>query len=57
VTAHPREVSDYRNAVLSALDLAHLTIEVHQCGLSHESRERDVPRHGHSHSHGHERAR
>ena len=36
VTSHPREVTDYRDAVLSALDVAHLTIEVHQCGLAHE---------------------
>jgi cation diffusion facilitator family transporter len=36
VTAHPREVSDYRHAVLSALDVAHLTIEIHRCGLSHD---------------------
>ncbi|HET7505696.1 MAG TPA: CDF family Co(II)/Ni(II) efflux transporter DmeF [Kofleriaceae bacterium] len=37
VTAHPREVTDYRDAVLAALDVAHLTIEVHQCGLSHDA--------------------
>jgi cation diffusion facilitator family transporter len=36
VTRHPREVSDYRDAVLSALEVAHLTIEVHQCGLAHD---------------------
>jgi cation diffusion facilitator family transporter len=41
VTARPREVTAYRDAVLSALELAHLTIEVHQCGLSHESAPRD----------------
>ena len=35
VTARPREVSAYRHAVLSALDVAHLTIEIHQCGRSH----------------------
>ena len=37
VTARPREVSDYRAAVLSALPIAHLTIEVHQCELAHDS--------------------
>jgi cation diffusion facilitator family transporter len=37
VTAHPREVTEYRGVVLSALDVAHLTIEVHQCGLSHDA--------------------
>jgi cation diffusion facilitator family transporter len=36
VTAHPREVTDYRDAVLAALDVAHLTIEVHQCELAHD---------------------
>jgi cation diffusion facilitator family transporter len=36
VTANPREVTDYRDAVLSALSVAHLTIEVHQCGLAHD---------------------
>jgi cation diffusion facilitator family transporter len=35
VTARPREVSDYRDAVLSALDVSHLTIEIHRCGLAH----------------------
>jgi cation diffusion facilitator family transporter len=35
VTARPREVTDYRDAVLTALPLAHLTIEVHQCALRH----------------------
>jgi cation diffusion facilitator family transporter len=37
VTARPREVSDYRDAVLSALAVAHLTIEVHRCGLAHDA--------------------
>ena len=36
VTAQPREVSDYRDAVLAALDIAHLTIEVHRCALPHD---------------------
>ena len=37
VTARPREVSAYRNAVLAALDVAHLTIEIHQCALAHDA--------------------
>ncbi|TMQ13203.1 MAG: hypothetical protein E6J91_19270 [Deltaproteobacteria bacterium] len=41
VTARPREVTDYRDAVLSALDIAHLTIEIHQCELAHDA-PRDV---------------
>ena len=50
VTAHPREVTDYRDAVLSALDVAHLTIEVHQCELAHESALPDaLPAHHHEH--------
>jgi len=36
VTTRPREVTAYRNAVLSVLDIAHLTIEIHQCGLAHD---------------------
>jgi Co/Zn/Cd efflux system component len=35
VTARPREVSDYRDAVLAALDISHLTIEIHRCDLAH----------------------
>jgi cation diffusion facilitator family transporter len=35
VTTKPREVAEYRQAVLSALPVAHLTIEIHQCGLAH----------------------
>jgi cation diffusion facilitator family transporter len=37
VTARPRDVTVYREAVLSALAVAHLTIEIHQCGLAHDS--------------------
>jgi cation diffusion facilitator family transporter len=37
VTAHPREVSYYRDAVLAALAVAHLTIEIHECGLAHDA--------------------
>jgi hypothetical protein len=36
VTARPRDVTAYRDAVLSALDVAHLTIEIHQCGRAHD---------------------
>ncbi|MEO8702623.1 MAG: CDF family Co(II)/Ni(II) efflux transporter DmeF [Kofleriaceae bacterium] len=38
VTAHPREVDFYRRAVLEALPVAHLTIEIHSCNLPHEER-------------------
>jgi cation diffusion facilitator family transporter len=47
VTARPREVTDYRLAVLSALDVAHLTIEVHQCERAHDAGPRDPLRRGH----------
>lgn len=33
VTAQPRELAYYRDAVLSALPVAHLTIEIHRCEL------------------------
>jgi len=35
VTAHPRELEYYRDAVLAALPVAHLTIEIHRCELEH----------------------
>jgi cation diffusion facilitator family transporter len=35
VTARPREIDEYRRAVLDALDVAHLTIEIHRCELPH----------------------
>jgi cation diffusion facilitator family transporter len=35
VTATPRPLSYYRDAVLAALPVAHLTIEIHQCELPH----------------------
>jgi len=35
VTSTPREVSYYRDAVIAALPVAHLTIEIHQCELPH----------------------
>lgn len=37
VTSNPRDVDFYRANVLDALQVAHLTIEVHQCGLPHET--------------------
>jgi len=36
VTSSPREVSFYRDTVLGAIGLAHLTIEIHKCALSHD---------------------
>jgi cation diffusion facilitator family transporter len=50
VTARPREVADYRSAVLSALDVAHLTIEIHRCELSHDAGAVAVA-HAHAHAH------
>ncbi|MEO8549209.1 MAG: CDF family Co(II)/Ni(II) efflux transporter DmeF [Kofleriaceae bacterium] len=35
VTSTPREIDFYRSAVLRALDVAHLTIEVNRCALPH----------------------
>jgi len=40
VTATPRDVSFYRDAVLAALPVAHLTIEIHRCELPHAAPER-----------------
>ncbi len=48
VTAQPRELTYYRDAVLAALDVAHLTIEIHQCGLAHGESSRVV---AHEHAH------
>ena len=48
VTANPREVSYYRDAVLAALEVAHLTIEIHQCGLDHAD---DLAPVAHAHEH------
>jgi cation diffusion facilitator family transporter len=50
VTSSPREVTDYRDAVLQALDVAHLTIEIHQCGRAHDP-VRPVPAIVHAHDH------
>ena len=46
VTAHPRDVDYYRTAVLAALDIAHLTIEIHCCDLPHTAL---AAAHGHEH--------
>ena len=43
VTAQPREVSAYRDVVLAALPLAHLTIEVHQCHRAHAEAAQPAP--------------
>ncbi len=36
VTATPRDVAFYRDTVLDAVGLAHLTIEIHKCALPHD---------------------
>jgi cation diffusion facilitator family transporter len=36
VTAKPRDIAFYRDTVLEALSIAHLTIEIHQCELGHD---------------------
>jgi cation diffusion facilitator family transporter len=46
VTTQPRDVAYYRSAVLDALPIAHLTIEIHQCELPHGE-----PAAAHSHPH------
>jgi len=53
VTSTPREVSYYRDTVLGALALAHLTIEIHQCALPHEVSAAGSHGHDHGHAHGH----
>jgi cation diffusion facilitator family transporter len=50
VTATPREVDFYRTAVLGALPVAHLTIEIHRCELPHGD---GGHAHDHEHDHGH----
>ncbi len=35
VTASPRDLAFYRDVVLSTLECAHLTIEIHHCDLAH----------------------
>jgi len=39
--------------VLAALPVAHLTIEIHQCGLPHQEPVPHVHAHGHEHPHDH----
>jgi Co/Zn/Cd efflux system component len=43
VTATPRDVEYYRAAVLGALPVAHLTIEVHRCELPHHDEQPHPP--------------
>ena len=49
VTATPRDVDFYRKAVIAALPLAHLTIEVHQC--EHHQSEAAAQHVAHTHEH------
>jgi cation diffusion facilitator family transporter len=48
VTSTPRDVTFYRDAVLGALPVAHLTIEIHRCDMPHDGA--DAP-HVHDHDH------
>jgi cation diffusion facilitator family transporter len=50
VTATPRELAYYRDAVLAALPVAHLTIEIHQCELPHHD-SAPVAQIAHAHKH------
>ena len=49
VTSTPRDVAFYRDAVLNALPVAHLTIEVHQC--EHHPRDAHAREVAHHHEH------
>ena len=49
VTAAPRELETYRKVVLDALDVAHLTIEIHRCALPHEELTSGQVAHAHEH--------
>ncbi len=49
VTSTPRDVDFYRDAVLTALPVAHLTIEIHRC----EHHPRDATAHEVAHRHEH----
>jgi cation diffusion facilitator family transporter len=52
VTATPRELAFYRDAVLAALPVAHLTIEIHRCELPHTDAGAVEPlAHAHAHDH------
>jgi cation diffusion facilitator family transporter len=39
VTAEPRDTAFYRERILAAMQLAHLTVEIHKCGHGHEGRD------------------
>lgn len=54
VTSTPREVEFYRQAVLKALPVAHLTIEIHQCEHHQAEATAHQVAHRHEHEHGHE---
>lgn len=49
VTATPRELEYYRRVVLDALEVAHLTIEIHRCTLPHEELAPAQVAHSHPH--------
>jgi len=53
VTATPRDVAFYRQAVLDALAIAHLTIEIHRCDLVHEEPDAGVGELQVAHHHEH----
>ena len=49
VTSQPRELTYYRDAVLAALPVAHLTIEIHRCELPHDENRPVHAAHSHDH--------
>ncbi len=49
VTSTPRDLKIYKDAVLSALDVAHLTIEIHTCHLAHADPHQPHAAHAHEH--------
>ncbi len=49
VTATPRDTDYYRKEVLGALEIAHLTIEVHRCELAHAEAPKLAIAHAHEH--------
>jgi cation diffusion facilitator family transporter len=49
VTASPRDVAFYRQRVLDALPVAHLTIEIHRCDLVHDRPHEVALAHPHDH--------
>ena len=54
VTSQPRDVEHYRKAVLAALPVSHLTIEVHGCALPHAADHAHDHDHDHDHDHAHD---